>query len=139
MLADDPEKVELKQIISSTRVIIAPERFAYLSAERHPNSGNHVMCFSYGDDKTVVARESRVLEIDHVSIECWFRLIEFRIPTPFEAPGFLASIASAVAAEQINLLIISTFPRDYVLVRDHDLRRATDALQGLGFTIETIP
>ncbi len=127
--------VELERVIRSTQVQIASERFAFLSVERLPDPTDHLMCFSCGDDKTVVTSESRIQDSDHLAIEAWFRLIEFRILTPFETLGFLAAIASALAAEGINLLIISTFPRDYVLVRDKDLKRATGSLQSLGFQI----
>ncbi len=127
--------IDLHRVIRSTHMCIASERFAYLRVKRLPDPVDHLMCFSCGDDKTVVTRESRIHDSDHSAIEAWFRLIEFRIPTPFETPGFLAAIASALAGEGINLLIISTFPHDYVLVRDRELKRATAALQSLGFQI----
>jgi len=127
--------IELERVIRATNVHIATDRFAYLQVERLPNPNEYLMCFSNGDDKTVVARENLVQDSEYSAIEVWFRLITFWIPTPFESPGFLAVIASALAVKGINLLIISTFPGDYVLVRDQDLESATAALRCLGFQI----
>ena len=130
-----PFGAELERVIRLTTVRVAAERYAYLRTDTLPERGNHLMVFSCGDDNTVVTQESQVHDIDYTAMEEWFRLFEFHIPIPFQAPGFLASIASAVADERINILMISTFPRDYALVKESEVERAIRALRRRGFPI----
>jgi hypothetical protein len=47
----------------------------------------------------------------------------------FSAVGILASILTPLAESGISILSISTFDRDYILVRSHSLEQATGALR----------
>jgi hypothetical protein len=64
-----------------------------------------------------------------------FSLLQVHIATPFQAPGFLAHIAAALAARTISILIISTFSFDYILVAKTDETAATKALASAGFRV----
>ena len=65
--------------------------------------------------------------------QLWFRLLEFKMSTPFETPGFLAAIASKLASRQLNILLVSTFSKDWLLLREEDLETGLSSLQELGF------
>lgn len=53
----------------------------------------------------------------------------------FALTGILASLATPLAAAGVSLFAISTFDTDYLLVRERDLDRATEALAAAGHTV----
>lgn len=81
---------------------------------------------------TIIAERS-LLPGDVLAIEDGFRLFEFIVAEPFGAPGFISAIAAALAARGINIFPMSTFSRDYVLIRDEDCPAAITALVERGF------
>ena len=54
---------------------------------------------------------------------------------PFYAVGFLAKIAKAIAAKNLNILIVSTFSKDYLLIREEKYKTAVKALKETGFNV----
>jgi len=130
---------DLQQVIHDSPVVVHPGRYAYLRAETAPPTGEHFLVCTDEHEITVVTPESRVHDCPHSAIEHWFRLIEFRVTVPFEAPGFLAAISTALASAGLNILIVSTFGRDYVLLRENDIETGLQALKQLGFGIHEAP
>lgn len=61
-----------------------------------------------------------------------YRLIRFNLLLPFEGVGFIATLTRAVADRGANLLAISGYSCDYLMVADDDLDQAVLALRGLG-------
>jgi uncharacterized protein len=53
----------------------------------------------------------------------------------FSLTGILASLAAPLAGAKVSIFAISTFDTDYLLVKDAELRRATEALRAAGFKI----
>ena len=66
----------------------------------------------------------------------WFKLFEFKVSIPFLAPGFLAKISKTIADKSLNILIVSTFSKDYALIREEDFKVAVKALEEVGFSIK---
>jgi hypothetical protein len=60
-----------------------------------------------------------------------YRLITFDVALEPELVGFMARIASALAAEGISLLPYAAFTRDHILVAAADVERALAALRRL--------
>ncbi|MBU0953523.1 MAG: ACT domain-containing protein [Nanoarchaeota archaeon] len=124
----------LDEIIAKSPVVVHSERFAYLQTDNPPSDG----CFAVvtdADETTVIAPEKRVPDIPHQKVEKWFRLLEFQIIVPFKGVGFLATIAKTLADQEMNILICSTFSKDFFLVHEEDLETAVRALIERGFTI----
>lgn len=117
-------------------MVVLPERYAYLRAKTRPATA-HFLVAQDRDEVTVVTTESRVGEVPHASFQGWFRLVEVRISKPFQAVGFLATVARAIADRGLNVLLVSTFSKDYVLVNDETAEAALDALRALGFPVST--
>ena len=65
-----------------------------------------------------------------------FALVRLKVAVPFESPGFLAAVASSLSARGMNVLLISTFTYDYLLIRKHEREHALAALETLGLPIE---
>jgi hypothetical protein len=53
--------------------------------------------------------------------------------------GVLASLAVPLAEAGVSLFAVSTFDTDYLLVRERDLARATEALQQAGHSVGSAP
>lgn len=66
-----------------------------------------------------------------------YRLIRFNLLIPFEGVGFIAALAGAVAARGANLLAVSAYSCDYMLVKEEDLDRAVRGLKELGIREST--
>jgi hypothetical protein len=64
-----------------------------------------------------------------------FKLFEIRPVTPFLAVWFLATITRAVADQGLNILVVSTYSKDYILVKDETYTNASEALKWLWFKI----
>ncbi len=129
------EKSSLQDIIKSSPVLVHKERYAYLRTNQVP-AGEHFVIAKDEDEVTVVTPEQQVAKVQYTAIEKWFTLIEIRVTKPFSGPGFIAGITNAIAEKDIDVLIVSTFSKDYVLVRQDDTAITVEALRKLGFLVE---
>jgi hypothetical protein len=57
-------------------------------------------------------------------------------PLAFSMTGILASLTSCLADEGISILAISTYHRDYLLVKERDLDKALLGLQARGYEVQ---
>jgi hypothetical protein len=71
-----------------------------------------------------------------VPTERGWRALEVAGPLDFALTGIMASLSGPLAAAGISLFVVSTYDTDYVLVRDHDLERAREALEAAGHQVE---
>lgn len=62
-----------------------------------------------------------------------YALIALNVSTPFYSVGFLATVSTAIAEHGMNILIISTFSKDYIMVREDKLDEARQVLIQMGF------
>jgi len=129
------EKSGLQDLIKSSPVIVHNDRYAYLRTNIVP-AGEHFVITKDADEVTVITPAQQVPAVQHTAIEKWFTLIEVRVTKPFYGPGFLAVITKAIAEKDIDVLIVSTFSKDYVLVRQADSVIAVEVLRKLGFLVE---
>ncbi len=127
-------KYQLRDVIESSEIVVRSGRFAYLKCKERP-SGNHFLVAQDSDEVTVVIEESRVPEVAYSDSTRWFRLLEVRVSLPFLAKGFLAMIAQTVADQDLNILLVSTYSKDYALVREESAEVAIAALKNVGFPV----
>ncbi|MDR3078196.1 MAG: ACT domain-containing protein [Planctomycetota bacterium] len=125
----------LREVIKTSLVVARRGRYAYLRALSVP-AGGYFMIARDADETTVVCEEAGVPEVAHSRREGWFKLLEIRVSQPFAAKGFLAAVCAAVAGRDLNILVVSTFSKDYILVREEAAREAADALVKTGFPME---
>lgn len=86
------------------------------------------------DELSIITDESLV-PLD-VRAERGFRALRVAGTLAFELVGVLDSIARPLAEARISIVALSTFDTDYVLVREHDLAAARDALARAGHLVE---
>ena len=67
-------------------------------------------------------------------VECarGWRVIKLVGPFPLEAVGVLAPVLHALAREQVNVFVVSTYNTDWILVPDTKVEKAVAALRGAG-------
>ncbi|MEI6775138.1 MAG: ACT domain-containing protein [bacterium] len=88
------------------------------------------------DEITIVTKESNVAAVDFSEETKWFKLFEIKPHMPFLTVGFIATITQAIADKGLNVLVVSTYSKDYILIKDEDSTKAIEALKGLGFQIK---
>jgi len=125
----------IDKIIATSQVVVHAGRFAYLKAKEM--TGKFFMVAHDEDEITIVVEEKDLTQ-DYVESVKWFSLIEIKVSMPFIAKGFLAKVTDAIAKAGLNILAISTFSKDYILVREESKDDAIRALKDIGFPIEAL-
>ena len=124
---------QLKKIIQSSNFKILDGIFVYVKVNSIP-SGEHFMVTRDTDEITVVTKENKLGELDIIERnKDDYRLIALNVSVPFYSVGFLSTVSSAIAKEGMNVLIVSTYSKDYIMVREDKLNKAREVLVSLGF------
>ena len=115
---------KLEKIIKESSFTWVKDDFYYLKAKSRP-SGKHFFIAEDRDEVTVVTSREKVREVDvagqNTNIYTFFALS----PTvPFYTVGFLAAVSSAIAAGGMNILIVSTYSKDYLGVQKEHAAKA---------------
>jgi hypothetical protein len=121
------ERVCLKFSVGSSRYIVAKLKEA-------PKFSDKI--FSIVRDKnevTVIAKEG--FELQPISEEKFFKLINFDLTLPFDLTGFLSHVSTLLANKDIPILAISAYSTDHILVREEDLDDAIEVLEMDGMTV----
>lgn len=107
--------------------------FVYAKVRTVPAPGKHFMVSQDEDEITVVTRGdlSSVDLIERNKED--YALIALHVSVPFYSVGFLSTVSDAFAANDMNILIISTYSKDYILVRADLLDLSLEILMKLGF------
>ncbi len=129
------EKSSLNEVIRTSEAIVRRGRYAYLKAHAQTDLTNHFLISHDQDEITIVTEEANVAGTSFDEDVKWFKLIEIKVSLPFLATGFIASITKAIADCDLNVLVVSTFSKDYFLVREDSIDTAVSALRDLGFPI----
>ena len=132
------ENDSLTGVIHSSRIVVHKERYAYLRAAALTETGNHFLIARDQDEITVVTEEKNLPMISFKQQVKWFKLVEVRVSKPFDAVGFIARITRAIADCGLDILVVSTFSKDYFLIREKEIDVAVTALRDLGFPISDL-
>ena len=73
------------------------------------------------------------LDVIEANADRWL-LITIDCANPFYCVGFIAKIAARLSAAGIDILVVSTFSRDCVFVKESDGPRAAEVLREMGFS-----
>lgn len=128
---------DLNEEIKLSEVIVHPGKYAYLKTNKQV-LGDHFLIARDADEITIVTEEKNVSSIDFSEETKWFKLFEIRPNVPFLTVGFIATITKSIADKGLNVLVVSTYSKDYILVKDEKSNQAIDALKELGFKINLI-
>ncbi len=125
---------EIDKIIKESTFRVEEGRFVYAKVSKDPIVKNHFMVSKDANEITVVTKEKNLSEL--TLIECnkdFYRLIALNVSVPFYSVGFLATVSQAIAKEGMNILIVSAYSKDYILVKDDKIENVRSVLLKLGF------
>ena len=99
------------------------------------DDGRHFMITRDEKETTVVTEPQNLASLDVVSVnrDRWI-LITIDCANPFYCVGFIARFATQLSAAGIDILVVSTFSRDCVFVKEEDAPRAAEVLRAAGLT-----
>ncbi|MDO8668815.1 MAG: ACT domain-containing protein [Candidatus Buchananbacteria bacterium] len=125
---------EIKKIIKESTFKVEEGKFVYAKVSKVPNIENHFLVSRDADEITVVTKEENLSELDiKERNKDFYRLIAINVSIPFYSVGFLATVSQAIAEKSMNILIVSTYSKDYIMVKDDRLEDAKSVLLKLGF------
>lgn len=124
----------LNDEIQLSEVFVHPGRYAYLQTDKQI-LGDHFLITKDADEITIVTEEKNIDSINFSKETKRFKLFEIKPNTPFLTVWFIAAITKAIADKGLNVLVVSTYSKDYVLVREETNDQARDALKELWFKI----
>lgn len=124
----------LEDIIRQSTFEVQDGIFIYTKVKSLSESENHFMVSQDKDEITVVTLEENLKDLDLIERNKEsYNLIALNVSIPFYAVGFLATVSNAIAKRGMNLLIVSTYSKDYILIKKEKLESARRALIDLGF------
>ncbi len=124
----------LQQEISLSKVIVHPGRYAYLKTDKQI-LGDHFLISKDADEITIITEEKNVDTVNFSEATKWFKLFEIKAHVPFLTVGFIATITQAIAEKGLNVLVVCTYSKDYILIRDEGSNDAIQALKDIGFKV----
>lgn len=126
---------EIVEIIRQSTFTVCEGRFVYAAVRKPPPEGTYFLVARDEHEITVVALEERIKDFDLMERnKDTHTLIALNVSVPFYSVGFLATVSAAIAEAGMNIFIVSTYSKDYILVREDCTARARDVLIKLGFS-----
>jgi hypothetical protein len=126
----------LQDYIKNGRVLVRREAYAIIKAKASMPGALAVIC----DDNeiTVVIDQSRIEEEHIIEIEKDWRLLTFDMVLPLDLVGFLAEVSQVLADEGVTIFSLSAYSTDHILVKEKNIGKAIEGLEGVGFTIDSM-
>lgn len=125
---------KLQEIIKNSFFITHEGKYIYTKVRKAPDIGKHFLISKDQDEITVVTKKENLKQLDLIEKnKDAYSLIELRVSIPFYSVGFLAAVSGEIAKEGMDILIVSTYSKDYILVKDKNLNKTVNILKKLGF------
>jgi len=125
---------EAMEVISKSTFEIHKGNFVYAKVNSISSIDEHFLVTRDADEITVVTSEKNVAALDLIERnKDDYRLIALNVSVPFYSVGFLATISDALANKGMNILVVSTYSKDYLLVKADLVKIAEGTLLMLGF------
>ena len=109
-------------------------RFPTGTTVRSPEPGAFSLLVHAVEETTLVCPLHQVPP--EAEIDAGWRCFRIMQNFDFGVPGILASVLEPLARAGIGIFATSTFSTDYVLVKEQDADRATEALRAAGHRID---
>jgi hypothetical protein len=120
-------------------LLIQVDRIAVCRLDRHDSlptwdtQGDFFSITRTTDELSIVCPESSIP--DGIRADRGWRALRVADVLDLSLVGILASLTVPLARAGISLFVVSTFDTDYLLVKEHDLVRAVEALRADGHVI----
>jgi hypothetical protein len=84
---------------------------------------------------TMIIDQDKLGNISLSKDEKDWKILTLDVVFPLDAVGILAGISGVLAEKGVSIMAISAYSRDHFLVRQKDIRKATEALNSLGIIV----
>jgi hypothetical protein len=134
MISEKNYLQKLQPVIDSSWFTIDEGTYVYTHVKEVTHAEKHLMVVREVDEITVLTEISNLPAVNYLqgNKENW-KLINIRCGNPFYCVGFIAHITGVLANAGIDIVLISTFSKDLVLVIEKDLQQAVSILIEVGF------
>jgi len=125
----------LQPVIDSSWFTIDEGTYVYALVPEVTHAEKHLMVVRDAEELTVLTETGNLPMINYQqrNKDNW-KLLNIRCGNPFYCVGFIAHITGILAEAGIDIVLVSTFSKDLVLVLEADLERAVKVLVDAGFT-----
>ena len=126
-------------IPESTEHVIAASTFRFagtyrwVSVRAIGDPARHLMIARDEKETTVVTNDLDDLDVLAVNPDRWM-LVSIDCAQPFYCVGFIAKLSTMLSGAGLDILVLSTFSRDWVFVKEEDAARAAGVLRAAGFS-----
>lgn len=128
--------MDLKEAIPKSIATVMKGTYVYVKTDVIEKPDIHFMVSKDKDEITVVTKKENIENLKVLELVGDYKLIEFKPAVPFQTVGFLAKIAEVIANQGMNILIVSTFSKDYIMIKEKLYEKGLQALKNIGFPIE---
>lgn len=127
---------EIQKIIKASNFEVMHGVYIYGKVSKIPDATEkHFMISCDKDEITVVTNQDNIGDLKILERnKDNYVLIALNVSIPFYSVGFLATVSGAIAKDGMNILIISTYSKDYIMVKNDCVDKAKSVLLRLGFT-----
>lgn len=126
-------KKQLLEMFAKSTFTVSPQNYVYTKVSKIPPLSDHFLVAQDKDEITVVTEVSNINKLDILERnEHVWRLVSLNLETPFMA-GTLAEVNTACAAQGLNNLVVSTYSKDYIFVKESQVENVKEVLLLLGF------
>lgn len=120
--------------IAQSNFEVQPGNYIYAKVSAVAADESHFLISRDADEITVVTTEDRLGSLQLIERnKDVYKLVSLNVAVPFYSVGFIATVCDALASASMNVLVVSTFSKDYIMVRADLIERATAILLSLGF------
>lgn len=125
---------DLEKINKASMFKVEEGTYVYAKVSEASDQEQHFMVSRDADEITVVTKEENLAELDILERnKDSYCLIALNVSVPFYSVGFLATVSQAIADKGMNILIVSTYSKDYILMKDEKIEKAKTVLLALCF------
>ena len=128
--------MDLQEAIPKSIATVMRDTYVYVKTDIVEKTDNHFMVSKDKDEITVITKKENIKNLKVLELVGDYKLIEFRPAVPFQTVGFLAKIAEVIANKGMNILIVSTFSKDYIMIKEEFCEKGLTALKNIGFPIK---
>ena len=128
--------MDLREAISKSIATIMKDTYVYVKTNEIEKPDIHFMVSKDKDEVTVITKKENIEKLKVLELVGDYKLIEFKPAVPFQTVGFLAKISEVIASQGMNILIVSTFSKDYIMIKEELCEKGVQALKNIGFPIE---
>jgi hypothetical protein len=124
----------IKGIMKASTYTVCKGKYVYAKVSKIPSKGNHFMISKDNEEITVVTEYKNLKYLNLVERNKEdYSLISLNVSIPFYSVGFLAAVSSEIAKRGMVILIVSTYSKDYIMIKRDNLEKALLVLKKLGF------